>query len=95
MLINSEWFKKDILPLFQEYKIEWSTFKNGDFGDLERAELEGCNKGVSIDFWSSGWLGIHAYDYKTENTILNVLLEPEQYLEKEKAFKELQSLLKK
>ena len=94
MLINIEWFKKELLPLLQGYKTEWHSFKDGDFGDLERVELEGYNKGVTIDFWSSGWLGIHVYDYKTEDTIFNTLLEPQQVLEKDNAFKELQHLLK-
>jgi hypothetical protein len=88
------WFKEKIMPTFIGYKIEYRSFKDGDFGDLERIEFEGYEKGVSIDFWSSGWLGIHAYDYKEEQEIFNVLLEPQQRLEKEKAFEEVQNILK-
>lgn len=87
------WFKKNIVPNFEGYKIDYHSFKNGDFGDLERVELEGYGKGVTIDFWSSGWLGIHAYNYREEKEVINILLEPEQHLEKEKGIKEIQEFM--
>ena len=93
MLKDITWFKENMLPALGGYLIEYKSFKNGDFGDIERVEFEGNNKGGSIDFWSSGWLGIHVYNYKEEREIMNILLEPEQVLDKDKAFIELQSVL--
>lgn len=89
MIANIKWFKKEILPLLKEYKIEFHRFPNGDFGDLLRFEIEDDNKGVTIDFWSSGWLGIHVYNFIEDKTVLNVLLEPKQEFEKKMAFNEL------
>lgn len=80
-----------MLPTLSGCKAEYHSFKQGDFGDLERVELEGNKKGATVDFWSSGWLGVHLYDYAKDSELLNILLEPEQNLEKEKAFFELQS----
>jgi hypothetical protein len=94
MLNDIIWFKENILPTLREYQIEYRSFENGDFGDVERVEFEGNNKGGSIDFWSTGWLGIHAYNYKEEQEIINVLLEPEEHLEKTKAFEKLQEILR-
>ena len=93
MLNDIVWFKKNVLPTLGEYKIKYLSFENGDFGDVERIEFEGKNKGGSIDFWSTGWIGIHAYNYKEEQEIINVLLEPEEHLEKTKAFEKLQKIL--
>lgn len=89
-----KWFKETVSPMLSEYDIVYHLPEKGDFGDLERVELEGNEKGVTIDFWSSGWLNLHAVDYKTEDELLNVLLEPEQHLEKELFFNKLLQLLK-
>lgn len=88
------WFNTEMLPLLDGYSTEYRSFKNGDFGDLERVELEGNNKGVTLDFWSSGWIGIHLIDYLADAELLNVLLEPNQDSEKDEAFKKLKSILK-
>ncbi|MDR2039449.1 MAG: hypothetical protein LBQ60_16120 [Bacteroidales bacterium] len=88
------WFKNEFIPLLsQEYKIEYSVFQDGDFGNLERFEIEGNNKGGNIDFWSLGWLNIHLVDYESGNELLNILLEPHQEREKEEAFKKLEEFL--
>jgi len=88
------WFKNEFISLLGEgYKMEYSTFKDGDFGNLERVEIEGNNKGGNIDFWSLGWLNIHLVDYEKGDELLNVLLEPHQEREQEEAFKKLQELL--
>ncbi len=94
MTINTLWFKETILPALKEYQVKFSFFKGGDFGDIERIEFEGKDKGGGIDFWSSGWLGINVYDYKEDREIMNILLEPQENLEKEKAFNDLQIILK-
>jgi hypothetical protein len=91
---NMQWFKKYFLPALQEYKIAYSSFQNGDLGDLDRVELEGNDIGATIEFWSSGWLGVHIYDYKIDDTVLNALLEPEEDLEKEYIFKKIEILLR-
>ncbi len=88
------WFKNKFIPLLsQKYTIEYSSFLDGDFGNLERVEIEGNHKGGNIDFWSLGWLNIHLVDYEKENELLNVLLEPHQEREKEEAFKKLEEFL--
>lgn len=88
------WFKNEFIPLLvEDYKIEYVSFKEGDFGTLERVEIEGKNKGGNIDFWSLGWLNIHLVDYEEGKELLNVLLEPNQKIEKEEAFKKLLTLL--
>ena len=89
MIKDIDWFKEYLAPNFINYEINFKSFKNGDFGDIERVEFEGKGQGGSIDFWSSGWLGIHLYHYKEDRVIMNILLEPEQNLEKEKAFEDL------
>lgn len=90
---NVIWFKRVFIPLLEDYEIEYSTFQNGDFGDLERFEIEGKNKGGNVDFWSLGWLNVHLVDYEEEKELLNVLLEPHQKIEREEVFKKLQTLL--
>lgn len=87
------WFKENTAPNLKDYQITYKSFKNGDFGDIERVEFEGKGQGGYIDFWSSGWLNIELYHYEQKRSIMNVLLEPEEYLEKDKAFEELQNIL--
>lgn len=90
---NIEWFKEQFLPKLEGYEIKYRSFKDGDFGNLERAELEGNNKGITLDFWSTGWLGVHLVDYIKEEELLNAFLEPYQQEEKDKVLKRLQELL--
>ncbi len=92
--INIEWFKKNMLPALTGYKVSYRFFKKGDFGDDERVEFEGKNKGGSIDFWSTGWLGMHLYHYKEEQELINVLLEPSENLRKLKSIETLKKLLR-
>jgi hypothetical protein len=89
------WFKNEFAHLLgQGYELKYSTFQDGDFGNLERVEIEGNNKGGNVDFWSLGWLNIHLVDYYEKgNELLNVLLEPHQEREKEVAFRKLKELL--
>ena len=95
MKIDIDWFKNEFIPLMGEgYKLKYSSFKNGDFGDLDRIEFDGEGSGGNVDFWSSGWLSIHFVDYVIGEELLNVLLEPQEIKEKGKAFKKLKQLLK-
>ena len=94
MKADVAWFRDRFIRLIGDgYKFEYTFFKDGDFGDLDRVEFEGNEKGGNVDFWSSGWLNIHLVDYKNEGELLNVLLEPHQEKEQEQAFEKLQSLL--
>lgn len=76
--MNSSWFDEGIRPFLKGYSLEYSSFPGGDFGDLERIELEGFNKLGTVEFWSKGWIGIDIYDCALEDQIMNVLLSPEE-----------------
>ncbi len=88
-----EWFKNKVEPILNGFKLEYSFFENGDFGNLNRVEFEGNGKGGNVDFWEKDWLEIHLYDYNKDEELIHVLLEPSQKEEKEKALHELQSNL--
>ncbi len=90
---NITWFKGRFTKILEGYKIDYSYFENGDFGNLERVEIEGNEKMGNIDFWSSGWLSIYLVDSAKKDELINILLEPEQQDEKAKAFQELWNLL--
>ncbi|MCJ8292750.1 MAG: hypothetical protein HRT58_22645 [Crocinitomicaceae bacterium] len=87
------WFKKEVEPLLKGYSVEYKFFENGDFGDLNQVEFNSKERGGEIDFWSSGWLGVHLVDYKEECVLLNTLLKPNQYEEKDGILNELIGLL--
>lgn len=93
MIYDIHWLKENEESIFRGYKVEYLSFKEGDFGDLERVDFIGDLMGGSIDFWSSGWLGLYLYDYNKEKVILNILLETDQIIEKEKYINELKSCL--
>lgn len=90
---NITWFKENIIPYLEGFEIEFKFYENGDFGDLNQVELNSSEKGGEIEFWSTGWLGIHLVDYIEGEEILDVLLRPDQYEEKENVGKRLQELL--
>ncbi|WP_419736733.1 hypothetical protein [Pseudomonas sp. COR18] len=71
-------FNKEIRPLLKGYSVEYSKFANGDFGSLERIELEGFNKLATIEFWSEGWIEIDIYDCARDEQVMNILLSPEE-----------------
>ncbi len=87
------WFKKNITPVLKDYKIEYSFYEKGDFGDLNRVEFEGKGKGGNIDFWEKDWLEIHLYDYQKDKELIHLLLDPQQELQKDKAIEILKNLL--
>ncbi|GGN10702.1 hypothetical protein GCM10010967_53230 [Dyadobacter beijingensis] len=91
---DQTWFKIEIEPTLHDYDIEYRFFENGDFGTLNQVVINSTKKGGGIDFWEFGWLGIDLYDYEKEELLLNVLLEPHEYNEKEKALKKFIYLLK-
>ena len=71
-------FNQNIKPLLKKYSFEYSSFANGDFGNLERIEIEGCNKVGTVEFWSQGWIGVDVYDCSLDDQVINVLLSPEE-----------------
>jgi hypothetical protein len=76
--MNRSWFDESVKPLLKGYSQEYSSFSNGDLGDLERIELEGFNKLGTVEFWSKGWVGIDIYDCAFDDQVMNVLLSPEE-----------------
>jgi hypothetical protein len=85
---NLTWFKETVAPKLGSYEIDYKFFEKGDFGSLNQIEFNNDLKGGNIDFWSSGWVGIHLVDYVTGDECMNVLIEPNEkerinsYLEK-------------
>lgn len=86
-------FKAEIEPLLNNYALKYSSFHNGDFGDLDRVEFEGSNKVGTIDFWSKGWVNIDIYDCIYDVQLINLLLEPDEVEEQKKAMKTLLKIL--
>ncbi len=72
------WFDEYIKPRLSGYSFEYSKFIRGDFGDLERIELEGLGKLGTVEFWSQGWVGLDVYDCACDDQVMNVLLSPEE-----------------
>ncbi|WP_052229429.1 MULTISPECIES: hypothetical protein [Pseudomonas] len=93
--MNITIFNEVIKPKLTAYSFEYSAFTKGDFGDLERVELEGRDKVATIDFWSQGWIGIDVYDCAIEEQILNSLTSPEEQELAETNFTTLVELLTK
>jgi hypothetical protein len=71
-------FDQEFKPLLKGCALEYSSFPNGDFGDLERVELEGFNKLATVEFWSRGWIGVDVYDVVLDQQVMCVLLSPEE-----------------
>jgi len=76
--MSLEYFNNSVRPRLDGYNFTYSSFSNGEFGDLERIEIEGCNKLGTVEFWSKGWLGIDVYDCSLDDQVMNVLLSPEE-----------------
>ncbi len=79
-------FDESVKPLLKGFSLEYSSLADGDFGDLERIELEGFNKLGTIEFWFKGWVGIDIYDLALDNQVMNVLLSPKEGESVSKAF---------
>jgi hypothetical protein len=76
-----------------EYDVTFRYFEDGDFGSLSQFDFNSIELGGNVDFWGLNWLGIYLWSYKEERVLLNVLLDPDQELSKEQAFKDLLVLL--
>jgi hypothetical protein len=86
---NLSWFKEAISNL-KEYKVDYKHFENGDFGALTQIEFNSELKGGNVDFWSTGWVGIHLVNYSEGNELINLLLEP---TENEQIYENLKKLI--
>ena len=91
---NIDWFKKVIAPSLEGIKIKYSFFEKGDFGDLNRVEIEGNGKGGNLDFWEKDWIEIHLYDYNEDKELIHALLEPTQDKERDELLEKFELLLK-
>jgi hypothetical protein len=91
--MDINYFKSEVAHLLDGYELKYSSFKNGDFGDLERVEIEGKNKLGGVDFWSKGWVDIDVYDCILEEQILNFLLSPDELKKQDEAMKILIKVL--
>ncbi|MCC8465029.1 MULTISPECIES: hypothetical protein [Photorhabdus] len=76
--MNIHDFDKNIKPLLRNYSFEYSFFVDGEFGNLERIEFDGCGKLGTIDIWSKGWLSIDIYDCILDRQVMNVIYSPEE-----------------
>ncbi|AZB00161.1 hypothetical protein EG359_11230 [Chryseobacterium joostei] len=90
---NIDWFKNEIANNLKGYELIYKSFEDGDFGSLNQVEFNSEKISGNIDFWGLGWLGIFVWDSIEEQELLNILLEPHQNEEKEKALKKMQELL--
>lgn len=88
-----DWFKSEFEPYLEGYDIEYRFFKKGDLGDLNQVEFNSKERGGEIDFWSLGWLNVHFVNYANGEVLLNVLLKPEQFKEKDEILNKLKELL--
>ncbi|GGN10709.1 hypothetical protein GCM10010967_53240 [Dyadobacter beijingensis] len=88
-----DWFKQNVERHLTEYEIEYKSFVNGDFGNLDQVAFNSTTKGGEIDFWSSGYINIHFVDYVLGEELINAFLSPNQNKETEKIFKELLNLI--
>lgn len=76
--MGSSWFDENVKPLLTGFSLEYSSFADGDFGDLKRIELEGFDKLGTVEFWSKGWVGMDIYDLALDDQVMNMLLSPEE-----------------
>jgi len=87
-------FDSQLVPLLQGYSVEYSQFEGGDFGALERVELDGFSKLATVEFWSRGWIGVDIYDCLIDEQLMNVLLSPDDAELEVDVFQRFISILK-
>lgn len=86
-------FNTHIKSLIPHFAFEYSSFTDGDFGDLQRVGFEGCGLLGTVDFWSRGWVAIDLYDTVAQEQRMNRLLSPEDESAWHTVFNELAGLL--
>ncbi|KGF66050.1 hypothetical protein [Pseudomonas lutea] len=91
--MDGAWFNESVKPLLKGFSLEYSSFADGDFGDLERIELDGFNKLATVEFWSKGWVGIDIYDCALDDQVMNILLSPKEKESVSQAFEKFVKIL--
>lgn len=76
--MSVNWFDERLKSLLVGCNFDYSSFPNGDFGSLERVEVEGGGKLATVDVWSEGWVGFDIYDCVLDEQVMNVLLSPDE-----------------
>lgn len=92
--MDIQWFKEKVEPVLDDFEIKYKYFEKGDFGSLNQVEFNSSTQGGEVDFWNSGFLGIHLVDYTKGVELLNEFWEPEYVVEKRTALRKLQNLLR-
>lgn len=91
--MDINFFKAEIAPHLAGYELQYSSFSNGDFGDLERVEFEKGDKLGTVDMWSKGWMSIDVYDTALDAQLINLLLSPDELEQQKKAIETLLRIL--
>ncbi len=91
--MDVNYFKKKIAHLLGGYNLKYTSFKDGDFGDLERVEIDGFHKLATVDLWSKGWVNIDVYDCNLEIQLMNLLLDSSEEKEQGEAMEALLGIL--
>ena len=76
-----KFFNEFIKPNFPSNTVfRYSSYLNGDLGDLDRVEFEISNKIGGIDFWSKGWVSMDVVkiDSSEDYDLLNILHSPDE-----------------
>jgi hypothetical protein len=87
------WFKETITPKLGNYEIKYKFFEEGDFGSLNQIEFNNEQRGGNIDFWNSGWVGIHLVDYLKGDELMNLMIEPNKLEEMNNNLEKLVAIL--
>lgn len=90
---STTWLQVHIPELLHGFDIQYKQFGRGDFGHLDRVDFEGYGLGGSIDIWDQGWLGLHLYDYGSEEVRMHLLLSPQEDQDKRMAIETMRSIL--
>lgn len=91
--MDINFFKAEIAPRLAGYELQYSSFRNGDFGDLERVEFEKGDKLGTVDLWSKGWMSIDVYDTALDAQLINLLLSPDELEQQKKSIETLLRIL--
>ncbi|WP_455922153.1 hypothetical protein [Pseudomonas putida] len=87
-------FNTHFIASLEGYSVKYSQFERGDFGGLDRVELDGFNKLATLEFWSKGWIGFEIFDCSIDQQVMNELLSPDEVKPRLDAFEKFMSILK-
>lgn len=91
--MNIDSFKTEVAPYLAGYELKYSSFSDGDFGDLERVEFVRGDKLGTVDIWSKGWMSIDVYDSALDAQLINLLLSSDELEQQKKAIENLIRIL--